>query len=338
MNLKLNYKITDLEERKQIVNQICNEHVNELSPRNLEVLADYLIDIAEKEEKKAKKILTQNRLSTINKRETSLQRLTSKFEHGEDGVYQLMNREGNKNKILSPSVKITRKDLVEIPFLQELREGISILRLIPDKNYIIQQAIIDLSQTQYLIKNSYRRPIQFTKILPSQRVNVDWDHILDLTKKDHIAGLLKNYSRLKTKVYYELDNNLHWILIDLDNIIKQGLEVKYPILYDIMIWKIDGLNNLVIQEMLLEKYDKTYSIEYISTLFNNKIPKIIANDFEIQHLLWYYTNIEIGKWKKCNRCGQIKLLHSKFFSKNSSNKNGFYSICKDCRKKKRGVE
>lgn len=338
LNLKLDYKVTDLQLRKEIVDQICTEHMDNLSPKNLETLADYLINIMEKEERKERKILTQNRLATINKRETSFETLTSKFENGEDGVYQLMNREGNKNKILSPFIKITKKDIEEIPFIKQLRDAIALLRAIPEKNYIVQQAIIDLSQTQYLVKNAYRRPIQFTSILPPQRVNVDWDSILDLANWKHIAALLKNYSRLKTKVYNELDNNMHWILIDLDNMIEQGLEKNYPILYDIMVNKIDGMSNLNVQQLLLDKYDKTYSVEYISTLFNNNIPKIIAGDFETQHLLWYYTNVEIGNWKKCNRCGQIKLLHSKFFSKNSSNKNGFYSICKACRNKKKGVE
>ena len=32
--------------------------------------------------------------------------------------------------------------------------------------------------------------------------------------------------------------------------------------------------------------------------------------------------------------GAIKLAHNKFFSKNSSSKDGFYSICKSCRNKK----
>jgi len=48
-------------------------------------------------------------------------------------------------------------------------------------------------------------------------------------------------------------------------------------------------------------------------------------------LLWYYTNQEKGKWKKCSRCGEIKLAHNIFFSRNTSSKDGYYSICKDCR-------
>ena len=48
-------------------------------------------------EKQEKKIITENRLSTINKREMSFEGLVSQFENGEDGIYNLMTK--NKNII-----------------------------------------------------------------------------------------------------------------------------------------------------------------------------------------------------------------------------------------------
>ena len=45
--------------------------------------------------------------------------------------------------------------------------------------------------------------------------------------------------------------------------------------------------------------------------------------------------VKPGKWKKCSRCGQIKLAHNNFFSKNKTSKDHFYSICKCCRNKKK---
>ena len=43
---------------------------------------------------------------------------------------------------------------------------------------------------------------------------------------------------------------------------------------------------------------------------------------------------EYGKWKRCSRCGEIKLAHKLFFSTNKGSKDGWYSICKECRNKK----
>ena len=47
---------------------------------------------------------------------------------------------------------------------------------------------------------------------------------------------------------------------------------------------------------------------------------------------------EKGKWKRCSRCGEIKLANNIFFSKNGSSKDGFYSICKDCRNRKKDIK
>ena len=97
--------------------------------------------------------------------------------------------------------------------------------------------------------------------------------------------------------------------------------------------KIDGLQNAQIQEKLEELYGETYTPEYISTLYNKKIPKLIAEKAEEDILNHHFIENEKGQFKKCTRCGQIKLAHPKYFSKNCTSKDGWYSICKECRKK-----
>ena len=87
-------------------------------------------------------------------------------------------------------------------------------------------------------------------------------------------------------------------------------------------------------EKLEEEFGVKHSVEYISSLWRNKIPKLIASEAEDQLFDWYYLNVEKGKYKKCSRCGQIKLAHNKYFSKNKTSRDGFYSICKSCRNKK----
>ena len=71
----------------------------------LEILADYLILCMEKQERKEKRILTENRMSTVNKRETSFEGLVGKFENGEDGIYNLITQD--KNIIFKQKVSIT---------------------------------------------------------------------------------------------------------------------------------------------------------------------------------------------------------------------------------------
>ena len=94
--IKLDYTLESPEERKALVEQIIAENPN-LTPKYLEILGDYLVLCMEKQERKERKILTDNRLATVNKRECSFEGLVSKFENGEDGIYNIMS--DNKHEI-----------------------------------------------------------------------------------------------------------------------------------------------------------------------------------------------------------------------------------------------
>ena len=109
--IKLDYTLETPEERVALVNKILEENP-EPNEKYLEILANYLILCMEKQEKKERKILTENRLMTVNKREISYEGLVSQLENGEDGIYNLIN--DNKNQIFQPKVTITKKDLEDI--------------------------------------------------------------------------------------------------------------------------------------------------------------------------------------------------------------------------------
>ena len=144
--IKLDYSLNTVEERNELVHKILEENPN---PNNkyLEILADYLVLCMEKQEKREKKILTENRLATITKRETSLEGLASQFENGEDGMYDLIV-ESDKNVIFRPKIEITQKDLEEIPELRPIKDAIHYweekLKTASGKEaFIIKKAIID---------------------------------------------------------------------------------------------------------------------------------------------------------------------------------------------------
>jgi len=334
LKLSLNYKIIDLSERQEIVKEICEKYADKLTEANLESLSDYILNALEKKERKEKKILTDNRMTTINKRETSFEGLANKFETGEDGVYQIMHED--KNVILSPAISITKQDIEELPFLKQLRSAIAVLRNIEIKNYIVQAAIIDLSQTQYLIKNCYRKPIKFASFGMSAAVPKDWGDWIDFTNPEHVFQLLKYYPKLKGELFESIENDLKWVLLDLEYLIEKYIRYQYPMHYQLIILRLDGLGNAQIQNELMIEFNETYSTEYISSLFHKKIPKTISEGAKIEELDWQFTYNIRGKYKRCNRCGQIKLQDNTYFSFNKSSKDNFYSICKECRNKKKG--
>ena len=346
--IKLDYSLQTPEERNELVKQILAEDPNP-SDKYMEVLADYLILCMEKQEKKEKNILTDNRMATVNKRECSFEGLVSQLENGEDGIYNLISE--NKQTIFQPKVTITKKDLEEIPPLKQLREAIEVweakLKVTEGRDaFTIKKALIEMRKDQYIIKNAYRRPVVPNKITRSKSVIKleDKTHLFDedgypipegisLLDPAVCSAILCNYSRLKQDSWDQFEGDTWYLMHDFDVISSKALK-DYPLYERIVEYKIDGMQNIDIQAAIQAEFGIKHSLEYISSLWRNKIPKLIASVAEDDYLDWYYREVERGKYKRCSRCGQIKLAHNKYFSKNKTSKDGFYSICKCCRNSK----
>ena len=345
--IKLDYTLESPEKRKQLVEQILQE-CPDPTPQYLETLADYLVLCMEKQEKKEKKLLTENRMTTVNKRETSFEGLVAQLENGEDGIYNMITE--NKNTIFQPKVMITKKDVEEIPGLQQIRDAIKYweerLKTASGRNaFIIKKAIIDLRKDQYILKDSYRKPIIPKNVIRSKyfiplEENFSFNDEgyvipegVSLCDAKVVSAILCNYSLLKQESWGEPNRDLWYLMYDFDNVAHKAL-LDYPLYDRIVEYKIDGLQNIDIQEKIQSEFGIKHSVEYISSLWRNKIPKLIASEAEDQILDWYFLNEMKGKYKKCSRCGEIKLAHNKYFSKNKTSRDGFYSICKSCRNHK----
>lgn len=345
--LKLDYTLESPEERKQLVEKILEECPNP-TPQYLETLADYLVLCMEKQEKKERKLLTENRMATVNKRETSFEGLVSQLENGEDGIYGMISND--KNQIFQPKVMITKKDVEEVPGLKQLREAIKMweekLKTASGRDaFIIKKAIIDLRKDQYIIKDSWYKPIISKNITRSKHyIPLDDDFSFNddgyvvpegvsLCNPKVVSAILCNYSLLKEDSWGEFEKDLWFLMHDFDDVADAALK-DYPLYDKIVEYKIDGLQNIDIQEKIQMEFGIKHSVEYISSLWRNKIPKLIASEAEDRLLNWYFLNEMKGKYKKCSRCGEIKLAHNKYFSKNKTSRDGFYSICKSCRNSK----
>lgn len=350
--IKMDYSLESPLERKAKVEEIiANTPPERLTPRYLEKLADYIIFSMDKEERKNKKILTDNRMVTVNKRETSFEGLVGKLENGEDGIYNMIAND--KNIIFQPKVSITEEDLAAMPALRELYEAIQEVEK-ASKNargaraYALKRQLIEMRKDQYIIKASYNQPAKsvnliksFSKIDFDENITINAagevvsDGIVNFFNEKHVSALLCNYKKLKEDTKDKLNSDAKWMMEDFGALVERTLGGgKFPIYYDIVKFKIDNLSNAEIQLLIEQEYGVKHSVEYISSLWRNKIPKLIAQQATNEYLIWHYTNVEKGQWKKCTRCGQIKLAHNNFFSKNKTSKDGYYSICKECRNKK----
>lgn len=349
---KLDYSLQTPQERNELVKKIIDETPPEqLTNKYLTILSDYIIFAMDKEERKKKKILTDNRMVTVNRRETSFQGLAGQLENGEDGIYNMIAND--KNIIFMSKVTITEEDIKEIPGLKDLRDAIDNVEkqfkaATGKRKFLLKKQLIEMRQDQYVLKSAYRQPMymmnvtkSFSKLQLDGKITITEDgqvkstELVSLFDQKHISALLCNYSKLKEDAWSKFSSDSYYLMEDLDNLIERTLKDKYPLYYDLLIYKIDGKQNIEIQELLNKKHGIKHSVEYISSLWRNKIPKLLAEQAQEDYLIWHYTMQERGKWKRCSRCGEVKLAHNRFFSKNKTSKDGFYSICKCCRNKKK---
>lgn len=99
----------------------------------------------------------------------------------------------------------------------------------------------------------------------------------------------------------------------------------------ILEFKIAHVKNEDIRIKINELFQKTYTANYISTIFKQKIiPKInliAAQHAEIIENLCYAEN-----FKKCTHCGRVLLINADNFVKKSRSIDGFSNRCKRCDK------
>lgn len=304
----------------------------------------------EKQERKNRKILTDNRLVTVNKREVSLEGITSQMQSGEDGLYGIMRED--KNHLLTPKISITPEDIASIPPLAQLRRTIedwekALKRASGRDVYIIKKALIEMRKDQYLIKQAYRRPI-----IPQKVFGTSYSYIPleDTSYLDSASGavivqgisfmdikvvraLLAEYSKIKEDSYDDFRADAWYLIQDFDNLVESALAADYPYYYSLVTYKIDKKTNEEISKLLDKEYGIHHTPEYISSLWQNKIPKLIVAKATEDFLIYEYNKLRLPV-KKCNRCGQTKPANNIFFSRNMGSKDHLYSICKECRNRK----
>ena len=348
--LRLDYKLKTCAERAELVNKIIEQTPqSNLTARYLEILGDYIMGGISAEEKKEHLYLTDNRLVTINKRETSFEGLAEKFENGADGIYNLMVND--KNIIFQHHQEISAQDIENIPGLKQLKEAIDAVEeeskhATGRRKYLLKKQLIEMRKDQYILKGAHQQPLALiptyhgaSKISLNEERYVDAQGnprstgLVTLFNADHISAILRNYSALAIETSARHQDDFFYLMSDFDDLLLKAL-APYPMYLDIVRMKVANKTNVEIQAHLVKKYNTQYSIQYISSLWCNKIPKLLAEKAQNDYLMWYYKTEARGPLKKCAHCGQEKPANSHFFSRNSTSKDGWYSICKCCRNKK----
>lgn len=100
---------------------------------------------------------------------------------------------------------------------------------------------------------------------------------------------------------------------------------------EILNMKINKVKNQNIANYINKKYNKSYSANYISTIFKQKIIKRI-NDAAAEHKEIFQNIFFEENFKKCCCCGKTLLRNTNNFVKKSRAKDGLTGRCKKCDK------
>lgn len=161
-------------------------------------------------------------------------------------------------------------------------------------------------------------------------------HYFDFTNLEHVYNLFLMYFDVEESGMLDnIDKSADYLLKTLVYYMERAelTEVQKEILN----LKVNGFKNQQIAEKINEKYGSSYSANYISTIFRQKIIKSINEAAEYhRHLL---ENIFFPEeFKKCICCGEVLLRDAKNFVRKSRAKDGFVNKCKRCEKRDRDLK
>ena len=155
----------------------------------------------------------------------------------------------------------------------------------------------------------------------------------DFRELEHVYNLLDQESTLRDLVSeQEVGSNLQQLLETLQFYVEQAdlTEVQREILDR----KVRKEKNADIAREINNKYDKSYTPNYISTIFRQRIiPRI--NDAARYHEKVVASLFFPEDFKTCAKCGETMLRCSDNFTRKSRSSDGFSARCKRCEKKAR---
>ena len=299
----------------------------------LEIIANYILAVDEKEKSINYKIYTSEELFNKACKEYKLINSVAKA----NGGIELMNNTGEnivegfplyqlpKNFKKVKDLKIEKVDLEKYPpmkdyqnFYEYLKEesnrlwstkGLSREELI--RRGKIKKILPEIKKDMLEVKKQLQMPIIWKAPLKDSG-EADYD-MLDMFDKNVVKELLK------VKKQVDLQDDLSCILVDLENLINK-VEFTDRQKEVLNMWK----NGVCIDDIAK---DLKVRQNTISKTLSRAVESIIKK-YEEEYENWYYLNIRKGTYKKCSKCDEIKLISQ--FDKNG--KKGFKSMCKKCRK------
>jgi len=224
------------------------------------------------------------------------------------------------------------------------------------RKYFLREWMIDLRREQFLLRDAYRPcvcnnggaafgygayaiPDVIGVRIGSHVLAPSTGHEVDFANPQHIHALLKFYAGMHYGLCDSNDPHSDWweVYDFLDELVRRyaASAAASPEHKVILARKVLGFSNEEIVRELENYYNRSYSINYISTIWKRSIAKAISKQAE----LWYeeYTHQPDGslcnmmRWKVCPQCGRQLYAHELNFGQRID--GTWRDLCKVCAKK-----
>lgn len=156
---------------------------------------------------------------------------------------------------------------------------------------------------------------------------------IDFRELEHVYEMFQLFFELDdAAAFAELDSNLPALMETLRFYVEQA-ELS-EIQREILDLKLKKVKNVDIALEINKKWKKTYTPNYISTIFRQRIiPKI--NEAAAYHEKLVSNIFFEEEFKVCTGCGKTFLRDADNFTRKARSKDGFTSRCKKCEKEAR---
>ena len=155
----------------------------------------------------------------------------------------------------------------------------------------------------------------------------------DFRELEHVYEMFQMFFELDdAAAVAEMESNLPALMETLNFYIEQA-ELS-EIQKEILDMKLRKVKNVDIAIEINKKWKKTYTPNYISTIFRQRIiPKI--NEAAAYHEKLVSNIFFEEEFKTCTGCGRVLLRDADNFTRKTRSKDGFTSRCKHCEKESR---
>lgn len=273
----------------------------------------------------------KNRQEIITNYKNSLDVMVKQLGHGKSAELKEAMRKSTMNK------------LEEVRFFNEQGKEIIItpLNRFGKLNKMYNELRSDYSKAKEILTV----PLSFNQITPtfteynynfdtwyisedSQEVEVS-KNMLMFSNASTYKGLIENYYDLKDKYEGDFRDDMWAILLYFEDlIISASLTQEERFVIERI------MRDYPRKEILddyFNQFNKKLTMRTLSRWVNIAIPQKLLNTYLTSIDDWVYTFILKGKFKKCSKCSEVKVIsNDRYFGKNSITSDGFQSVCKKC--------